>query len=45
MLGNAQAIVLAYDGSKPLPAQYVYLKPHHLDRNIGYFEQAARGLL
>ena len=44
-LRNAEAIILAYDGFRPLPAQYIYMKPHHLDRNMGYFEQEAKGLL
>jgi hypothetical protein len=44
-LGNAQAIVLAYDGSRPLPPSYLYLKPYYLDANASYFEQAERGLL
>jgi hypothetical protein len=44
-LRNAEAIILAYDGFRPLPAQYIYMKPHHLDRNVGYFEQEAKGLL
>src|SRR5262249_26218394 len=30
-LRNNQAIVLAYDGDNPLPAQRCYLKPHYLD--------------
>jgi hypothetical protein len=42
-LKNAQAIVLAYDGSSPLAPTYCYLKPAHLDRTRTYFEQAAHG--
>ena len=44
-LQNAQAIVLAYDGVNPLPAQLCYLKPHYLDRNWSYFDQLERGVL
>jgi len=44
-LQNAQAIVLAYDGLNPLPAQLCYLKPHYLDRNWSYFDQLERGVL
>jgi hypothetical protein len=44
-LKNAQAIVLAYDGTNPHPPTYCYLKPSHLDRNRSYFEQLAKGEL
>ena len=44
-LKNAQAIVLAYDGTNPWPGSYCYLKPHYLDPNLSYFEQLERGLL
>lgn len=44
-LKNAQAVVLAYNGTDPLPATLVMLKPWFLDRNQSYFEQAARGKL
>ena len=44
-LKNAQAIVLAYDGTNPHPPTYCYLKPHHLDRQRSYFEQLAKGEL
>jgi len=44
-LKNAQSIVLAYDGTNPLPPSYCYLKPHHLDKNTTYFEQLAKGML
>jgi hypothetical protein len=40
-LQNAQAIVLAYDGTNPLPPTYCYLKPHYLDVQISYFDQPA----
>lgn len=42
-LKNAQAIVLAYDGTNPHPPTYCYLKPYYLDRNRSYFEQLAGG--
>jgi hypothetical protein len=44
-LKNAQAIVLAYDGVNPVPAQLCYLKPHYIDQSLSYFEQIERGLL
>lgn len=44
-LKNAQAIVLAYDGSNPLPPTYCYLKPFYLDVNASWFEHAAKGVL
>ena len=44
-LQNAQAIVLAYDGMNPLPAQLCYLKPHYLDAILSYFDQLRAGLL
>lgn len=44
-LGNAQAIVLAYDGLNPLPPTYCYLKPYFLDPTISYFEHLRRGSL
>lgn len=44
-LRNAQAIVLPYDGTNPLPPQFCYLKPNYLDVNIGYFDQLSRGKL
>jgi hypothetical protein len=44
-LQNAQAIVLAYDGVNPVPAQLCYLKPHYIDQSLSYFEQIERGLL
>lgn len=42
-LQNAQAIVLMYDGTNPLPPTYCYLKPHYLDVGISYFDQLAAG--
>jgi len=44
-LQNSQAIVLPYDGLNPLEPQYCYLKPYYLDRQICYFDHAARGAL
>jgi hypothetical protein len=37
-LPNAQAIVLAYDGTNPQPPTYCYLKPHYLDVQKSYFD-------
>ena len=42
-LKNAQAVVLAYDGVDPIPAQLVYLKPHYLNPSVSYFDQVASG--
>jgi hypothetical protein len=44
-LKNAQAIVLAYDGSNPHPPSFCYLKPYYLDQNTSYFEQLAKGAI
>jgi hypothetical protein len=44
-LKNAQAIVLAYTGSDPLPPTLCYLKPWYLDPNISYFDQVKMGAL
>jgi hypothetical protein len=44
-LQNAQAIVLAYDGSNPLSPTYCYLKPHYLDVQTSYFDHLAAGAL
>jgi hypothetical protein len=44
-LAVAQAIVLASDGVRQLPPTRCYLKPAHLDPNVTYFEQVARGQL
>jgi TraM recognition site of TraD and TraG len=44
-LRNAQAIVLAYDGTNPTPPMLCYLKPHHNDPNDTYFAQLAQGRL
>ena len=37
LLANYQAICLPYDGVKSLPARRVYLKPHYLPRDVGYW--------
>ena len=37
LLANYQAICLPYDGTKSLPARRVYLKPHYLPRDVGYW--------
>jgi hypothetical protein len=44
-LQNAQAIVLAYDGTNPLPPTLCYLKPHYLDVQTSYFDHLAAGRL
>ena len=44
-LGNAQAIVIAYDGLAAHEATYCYLKPYYLDPNMSWFEQTRRGLI
>ena len=44
-LQNFQAIVLPYDGLNPLPPQFCYLKPHHLDVQTSYFDHLERGAL
>ena len=37
LLANYQAICLPYDGMKSLPARRVYLKPHYLPKDVGYW--------
>ncbi|MDE0389689.1 MAG: type IV secretion system DNA-binding domain-containing protein [Rhodospirillales bacterium] len=44
-LDTAQAIVLPFDGRRNLTARRVYLKPHFLPRDLGYFRQKERQLL
>jgi hypothetical protein len=44
-LQNAQAIVLAYDGTNPLPPTLCYLKPYYLDVQTSYFDHVAAGRL
>jgi hypothetical protein len=44
-LSNAQAVVLAYDGTNPMPPVFCYLKPYYNDPNKSYFEQLHDGEL
>lgn len=44
-LGNAQSVVIAYDGINPAPPMFCYLKPHHNDPNDSYFVQLEKGKL
>ena len=43
LLANYQAICLPYDGVKSLPARRVYLKPHYLPGDVGYWQQRKEG--
>ena len=43
LLANYQAVCLPYDGVKSLPARRVYLKPHYLPRETGYWRQREEG--
>jgi len=43
LLANYQAICLPYDGVKSLPARRVYLKPHYLPRETGYWRLKEEG--
>ena len=45
LLANYQAICLPYDGTKALPARRVYLKPHYLPRDVGYWRLREEGRL
>ena len=45
LLANYQAICLPYDGTKSLPARRVYLKPHYLPRERGYWRLREDGRL
>ena len=45
LLANYQAICLPYDGTKSLPARRVYLKPHYLPRDVGYWRLREDGRL
>jgi hypothetical protein len=38
-LSNAQAIVVAFNGVRPLPPTYCYLKPDYLPVTMSWFEQ------
>ena len=43
LLANYQAICLPYDGVKSLPGRRVYLKPHYLPRETGYWRLRKEG--
>ncbi len=43
LLANYQAICLPYDGVVSLPARRVYLKPHYLPRETGYWRLREEG--
>ena len=43
LLANYQAICLPYDGVESLPARRVYLKPHYLPKETGYWRLRAEG--
>ena len=43
LLANYQAICLPYDGVKSLAARRVYLKPHYLPRETGYWRLREEG--
>ena len=43
LLANYQAICLPYDGVESLPARRVYLKPHYLPRETGYWRLREEG--
>ena len=43
LLANYQAICLPYDGVKSLAARRVYLKPHYLPRDVGYWRLREEG--
>ena len=45
LLANYQAICLPYDGTRSLPARRVYLKPHYLPRDVGYWRLREEGRL
>ena len=45
LLDNCQAICLPYDGTRSLPARRVYLKPHYLPREKGYWRLRDEGRL
>jgi len=44
-LGNAQSVVIGYDGLNPIPPTFCYLKPYYNDPNKSYFEQFEEGAL
>ncbi|MCY4024718.1 MAG: TraM recognition domain-containing protein [Acidobacteria bacterium] len=43
LLANYQAVCLPYDGARSLPATRVYLKPHYLPRETGYWRLREEG--
>ncbi len=43
LLANHQAICLPYDGVNSLAARRVYLKPHYLPRDVGYWRLRLEG--
>ena len=43
LLANYQAICLPYDGAQSLPPRRVYLKPHYLPRETGYWRLREEG--
>ena len=45
LLANYQAVCLPYDGVTSLPATRVYLKPHYLPRETGYWRLREEGRL
>ena len=45
LLDNCQAICLPYDGKRSLPPRRVYLKPHYLPREKGYWRLREEGRL
>ncbi len=44
-LRNAQSVIIAYDGTNPMPPMFCYLKPYYNDINKTYFRQLADGEL
>ena len=45
LLDNCQAVCLPYDGTRSLPPRRVYLKPHYLPREKGYWRLREEGRL
>jgi hypothetical protein len=44
-LRNAQSVTIVYDGIKPMPPMFCYLKPYYNDPRKSYFRQLADGEL
>jgi hypothetical protein len=42
-LKNAQSVVVAFDGTSPLPPMYCYLKPDFLPIEMSWFDQERIG--